>query len=150
MEIPENINSLIEGFCKEEACELIELKAKGAKNRIILELFIDSEKGIEHTECYNISKRIDEVFETEPYFQDVLNVTVSSPGAERPLTFYWQYKRNIGRHLVCEPKEGELIEGTILSADEEKVTLELKKKKVKTSVDVFYKDIKKAFTKVKL
>lgn len=150
MEIPSKILEIIETQCKSENCVLIEAKARGAKSRIILELFIDSENGIEHENCKNISKGLDPYFESEEFFQNVINLSVSSPGAERPLKYHWQYNRNVGRHLVCEPIEGDNIEGSIISADEEKVTLEVKKKKVKNNVEVFYKDIKKAYIKVKL
>jgi ribosome maturation factor RimP len=82
---------------------------------------------------------------------------VGSAGITRPLEMPRQYIKNIGRTLKLQLREGEDVEGEIVAADQEGVTLSFEKvtkegkKKIKQILTPKYPytNIKKAVVKVK-
>lgn len=120
-----------------------------------LEVFIDSDTGINLSQCQEFSRYIESFIEEEQWLPEDYTIEVSSPGLSRPLTMERQYKKNIGRQLAIELKEGTKKEGILLSADESTCSLEEniviqegnKKKKGVIATAIPYNTIKKAVIK---
>jgi len=65
--------------------------------------------------------------------------------------FIRQYQKNIGRNIEITPIEGEPIIGKMISADEEKVVLEVlisPKKKETSTVEIPFESIKQAIIQI--
>lgn len=89
---------------------------------------LDSPKGITIGECRTINKKIEEDFDRE--VQDY-ELTVSSPGLEKPFKVPAQYEKNIGRSLEIELNNGTKLNGKLIAKTGEQISVETKEK-VKT------------------
>lgn len=113
--IPDNVRTIIEEQCTQQGAYVLELSAKGSKTRPLLEIIIDTEQGVTHELCREISKKLDAHVETDEYLSGLTGIEVSSPGIDRPLEFVWQYHKHIGRDLRIALRAGGHTEGTLVS-----------------------------------
>ncbi len=89
-----------------------------------LEIFIDSDSGMDFTKCQKISRYLEKFIDEGGWLGESYVLEVSSPGIERPIKFHRQYNRNIGRTLTIELKEGEPREGILRIVNPESIVLE--------------------------
>ncbi|MBI3258774.1 MAG: hypothetical protein HYZ54_04770 [Ignavibacteriae bacterium] len=127
--LPDHIVEYLQKLCKENEVHLLEAVLRGSPQKMLLEVFIDSETGIVHSNCKNIGKSLNDLSETDEFLSKVSQIEVSSPGADQPLRFPWQYSKHIGRVLECNLKNKIKIQGKLISADAESITLALKPSK---------------------
>lgn len=120
-------------------------------NRIVV--MIDGDEGVRIDDCVALSRFIESKFDREA---DDFELTVTSAGIGEPLKFTRQYIKNIGRTIQVELTEDQVIEGQLITADEETITLErMVKEKInhknikKTDVrTIRYNEIRKAVVMV--
>jgi ribosome maturation factor RimP len=145
-------------------CFLIEVTISPLK---AVEVIIDADEGVNFDQCKKLSRFIenwlDGVDEVNPQgtgtgiLGDDYTLEVSSPGVGRPLKFFRQYPRNVGRTLEVLNTEGVVLQGVMTAVDAEKITLEWEeirkggKKKVKEMVirEMPFSTIKRAIVMVK-
>lgn len=135
-------------------CFLVDIQVK-PNNRI--EVYIDSDSGITFQTCQRISRYLEAAIEERDLLGPQYVLDVSSPGVGRPIKFYRQYPRNLGRIVeltVDDPELGTLVvSGKLLEVTTEQLTLEEEiregKKKPRTEIRVIPFDrVKKAVVKV--
>ncbi|MBK9960272.1 MAG: ribosome maturation factor [Saprospiraceae bacterium] len=149
-------NLLLEKFKEEnfQDCFLVALEQKG-KN---VGVFLDSDSGIQLEICRQISRFLEEHFDQNKWFGVDYVLEVSSAGLSRPLKFPRQYVKNIGRELKMVQIDGSQLQGKLIQADLEKITLEWEeirkenKKKIKEIKQILvpYQQIKEAKIIVKI
>ena len=103
--------------------ELFLVEVKVSKNNNI-QVFIDGDNGVKIQDCIDLSRQLEECLDRE---SEDFELSVLSFGLEEPLKMQRQYVKNIGRSLQVENEEGSFT-GTLMSANEECFTIELKKK----------------------
>ena len=146
---------LAEKFKEEEFedCFIVDINLpKG--NRV--EIFLDSDSAMTFAKCQKISRYLEAIIDEENWLGEKYTLEVSSPGIDRPLKFLRQYKKNIGRTVAINLNSGEDFSGTLLTAADEKITIEYKerikegkkKKTVITQKEIPLADIKKTIVKV--
>ena len=86
---------------------LIDLAVRGDSHLRIVEVFIDSEKGVNTDDCSKVSRLINETIESEGLVDSNYRLDVSSPGVDRPLKFLVQYSKHINRKFEITFKDGE-------------------------------------------
>ena len=101
-----------------------------------VEVFLDSTDGVTFAKCRKISRMVEEFLDEDPQIPEKYTLDVSSAGIGRPLKLVKQYIKNIGRDIAVKTKEGEKYLGTMISADEDEIVLEVlkdpkSKKKIK-------------------
>jgi ribosome maturation factor RimP len=74
---------------------------------MVVEVFIDGEKGITSDDCSHVSRIINEAVQTEYLIDSNYRLDVSSPGVDRPLKFLVQYSKHINRKFEIIYKAGE-------------------------------------------
>ncbi len=146
---------LEEKFQEEEFgdCFIIEIKSLPNKR---VEIYVDSDSGITFKKCQQLSRHLEAEIDEKGWLGEKYTLEVSSPGITRPLIFFRQYPRNIGRKLEVKQIEGATKIGTLIEVNETQITLESKQrikegKKKKTVVvqDIIpFNNIKE--TKVKI
>jgi ribosome maturation factor RimP len=132
-----------------------------------VEVIIDADEGVNFDQCKKLSRVIenwlDGVDEENPQgtgtgiLGDDYTLEVSSPGVGRPLKFFRQYPRNVGRTFEVLNTEGSVLTGVLTAVDAEKMTLEWEeirkegKKKVKEMIikDIPFSQVKRAIVVVK-
>ena len=106
---------------------------------------IDGDNGINIDDCIELSRHIEGNLDRE---KEDFELNVASAGLDSPLKLLRQYKKNVGRSLKVETMDGEVKEGVLMEATNEKIVLklELTKKQKKEGVsDAFecqYEQIK--------
>ena len=104
---------------------LIECKIS-ADNHI--SILLDGDEGVNLKSCVEVSRQIEHNLDRE---QQDFSLEVASAGVGSPLKKTRQYVKNVGRKLRIERNEAPTIEGTLVDANEEKVTLEWKQREPK-------------------
>jgi ribosome maturation factor RimP len=122
-------------------------------NNIVVEL--ENSGPVSISDCVDISRQIEHNLDREA---EDFSLQVSSPGLDKPLRDYRQYVKNIGRSLKIMLADAKEIEGELVAADIDGITLvsrrkerlEGKKKKIliEEKLDLKYPEIKQA--KIKL
>ena len=154
--LEKKIEQLLEEKFKEEAfsdCFIVDMKLHEHKK---LEVFVDSDGAMTFRKCQRLSRYLEAFIEEKGWLGEKYTLDVSSPGIARPLKFPRQYVKNIGRKLEVKLASGSEDEGTIIAADDNKVTLEKKVrikegKKKRTEIvqtEIPYTEIHKALVKI--
>jgi|JI71714CRNA_FD_contig_71_2285375_length_1147_multi_2_in_0_out_0_2 ribosome maturation factor RimP len=147
---------LIEKFAEADFvdCFVIDIKlGKGNK----LEAFVDADNGIDFARCQRLSRYLESYLDTEKWLGETYILEVSSPGVSRPLKFFRQYAKHIGRDLEIVKNDGTIVEGEFVSLEGEVISLQFEekrkegKKNIKENViiQVPFAEIKKATVKIR-
>jgi len=131
------INEHLEGSDK----FLVEVLVKPGER---IHVFIDGDSGIAVADCSRLSRYLETKLDRE---QEDFELTVSSHGADQPLRFPRQYRKNAGRSLKVTLKDGAQLTGLLLGADDHKITLKpetVKHKPVLPERDIDYEEIAEA------
>lgn len=76
---------------------LIEVAYKGDERNRIIEIFVDSSKGVSVDDCAKLSRQIAEVIDAENLITSKYRLDVSSPGVDRPLKYLEQFDKHLNR-----------------------------------------------------
>jgi ribosome maturation factor RimP len=113
---------------------------KGNKNNPLIEVLIDTENGIIVSECSKVSKEISKYLDSASNLERY-RLDVSSPGIDIPLKEDWQFRKNVGRKIDIQFKEGDsnihkkgilsgILEGTITISLEDETKIEINKERI--------------------
>lgn len=83
------------------------------------------EGNVSVSDCVSVSRNIEHNLDREE--QD-FELSVSSAGLDNGLRVYSQYKKNIGKGVKVKMIEGDTIEGTMINATPEQITVQTKRK----------------------
>ena len=100
--IPEQIREFLQPITEQFDAYTVEVILRGERTSKVLEVYVDSDRGISLGECSEISRALSEKLDEIELIQGRYRLDVSSPGLDRPLKLQRQYKGNIGR--VCKVK----------------------------------------------
>ncbi len=110
---------------KNKSLFLIDLSISEANQ---IRVILDGDNGVTVEDCITVSREIEHNLDREE--QD-FSLEVMSAGVSEPLEIPRQYKKNLGRKLKVKTKTGELVEGQLAVADDEKITLQWKAREPK-------------------
>jgi len=140
-----------EALALNESLYLIELSIS-VNNKV--QVVVDGDNGVSLSETMRISRVINDNFDRE--IED-FSLEVSTPDIAHPLKVKRQYIKNLNRILKIKTEEEEL-EGTLVTADEDKIVLQWKAREpklvgkgkvtVEKTVTLEYTEIKEAKVKI--
>lgn len=84
------------------------------------------EKPTSISDCIALSRHVEHSLDRE---EEDFSLEVASPGLEKPFRVFKQYVKNIGRPVKVKLNEGNTVEGELISAVEDRITLKTKEKK---------------------
>ncbi len=156
METERELQNLVNEYFENSGYKVIETVIRGEKGTKVLEIFVDNREGINIDDITKINKDLNELIDSKLIVNDVSNLVVSSPGAEKPVRFLWQLHKHTGRDLDILLINGERIEGRLSGISEEddgRIELEIPvkekgKKNTFVSRVIDFKDIKEARVKI--
>ncbi|MCR5064479.1 MAG: ribosome assembly cofactor RimP [Bacteroidales bacterium] len=104
---------------------------------------IDGDNGITIDDCIELSRAIENSLNRD---EEDFELNVASAGLDSPLKLKRQYRKNVGQDLTVTTFDGETVEGTLIDADDEKITLKLPgRKNMKAEpLQIAHADIKTA------
>jgi ribosome maturation factor RimP len=106
---------------------LVGVSVRGREGARVVEVFVDRDGGISIDALAELSREIGFLLDAENVVKGRYHLTVSSPGADRPLTLPRQYRRHAGRpmRLVVKSPEGDdtIVRGVLTEASDDDVAL---------------------------
>ena len=134
-------------------CFLVSINA-GTNNKV--EVFVDSDTGVNFGECQKMSRYLESFIDAEGWLGEQYTLDVSSPGIMKPLLLKRQYPKNIGRRMEIVNAEGVKQEGELMEVLEEAIIIEdivkekVGKKNVKKTVrtEIPFDQISKAIVQI--
>lgn len=139
---PENliddIKELIIPTIIHHCAELIDLELKGRVGNQVLRIFVDTDSGITLQQCVTISRDISDILDQKNIFSGKYRLEISSPGIDRPLKNYKDFKRNLSRLVQVSyldaNGEQKSISGSIVNVDEHDIILKVDDSEYKISI----------------
>lgn len=130
-ELKQTIVGAISPALEKAGLELVEIKLALYGKSSRLQLFIDTQTdvGVTVEDCAKASRLVDEILESEQFFESKYNLEVSSPGIDRPLTTERDFRRRIGRKIWIDfvDSSQSRLHGQIEGIEDGQVTLAGKK-----------------------
>ncbi len=103
--------------------EAVEVTPAG--RRRLLRIAVDKDGGVTMDEIAEATKQVSALLDTSDAMgEQPYTLEVTSPGVDRPLTLPRHWRRNAGRLVKVELRDGGSITGRIVSAGEESAELE--------------------------
>ncbi len=91
-EIASSVLASIDGY-------LVEVTVRGETGGSVVEVFIDTDRGVTADECAHVNRHVSSEIEKRNLIPGRYRLEVSSPGLERSLKFVRQYTKNVGRRM---------------------------------------------------
>jgi ribosome maturation factor RimP len=104
-----NIYELIEQVVNTKGFFMVDLVFRGERNNRVIEVYVDSETDVSADDCAEISRQIDKKLEEENKFESGYRLEVSSPGVNRPLKYFKQFRKHINRKFDVSYRESDTI-----------------------------------------
>ena len=143
--VTEVVEELAAPICQELDIELVEIEYVKEGKSWFLRVFIDKELGVDIEDCGLVSERLSEKLDEVDPIPHNYFLEVSSPGAERPLKKQKDFEKAIGKNILVktyEPINGEKsFEGILLEFDGQQITLEMKMKTRKKTIEIPYEKV---------
>ncbi len=129
MELVKQIEQLIEGVIKDNACYIDDIEYVQEQGEWYLRIFIDLINGsLDMDTCVTVSEQISDLLDEADPIQGEYYLEVSSPGAEKPLKNLEQVKKHIGDYVymkLSQPKAGfDELYGTLLDVQDDVLEIE--------------------------
>lgn len=107
---------------------MVDLCVRGTKGSHAVDLFVESDEAFGADNLADLSREVGFVLDTEDLIPGRYTLTVSTPGADRPLRLPRQYRKHVGRKLRVHFRKasGEFREicGTLLDASRQAIHVE--------------------------
>ena len=117
---------LIEPVVAAAGMDLESVRMTVAGKRRLLRVVVDSDHGVSLDDAADVSREVSAVLDASNVLGDVpYTLEVSSPGVDRPLTEPRHWRRARGRLVRVKVTGEEPVEGRVLAADADGVTLGL-------------------------
>ncbi|WRS27128.1 ribosome maturation factor RimP [Oscillospiraceae bacterium MB08-C2-2] len=120
---------LVQPIVEERGLILWDVRYEKEGNGWYLRYFIDKEGGVDINDCEAVSKAVDPLLDEADPVSQSYTLEVCSPGLERSLIKDWHFQKYIGAPVMLRlirPVEGiRDFKGTLLSKQEDEITIEL-------------------------
>lgn len=125
MELNNLVGQLVEQFIDNEDIFLVDVNVKGNPGNQKIQVFIDGDQYVDVEACSNISRKLSAELEERDIIEGRYVVEVSSPGADKPLKMFRQYKKHVGRELEVVTKEKKKYQGRLLDTGDDEIELSI-------------------------
>jgi ribosome maturation factor RimP len=122
-DLPARVLELAERAAADEGAEVVEARLTGGRAGRTLQVVVDAEAGVEADVVERIARHLSRALDEADPIQASYTLEVASPGLDRPLRSARDFRRQTGHQVRLVLSEGEAIEGTVLGADDDAVTL---------------------------
>jgi len=117
---------LIEPVVAAAGMDLESVRMSVAGKRRLLRIVVDGDRGVSLDDAADVSREISAMLDEVNALGEVAyTLEVSSPGVDRPLTEPRHWRRAVGRLVKVKVAGEPAVEGRILAADADGVTLDL-------------------------
>jgi len=146
--ITEQVEALIQPVLNALDFELVDIEYVKEGKDHFLRISIDKEGGVDLNDCTLASEKISEAMDQNDPIPEMYYLDVASPGAERPLKKEKDYQNAIEQPVFVSlyaPIEGDKEWlGILKSVDDDTITMEVKEKSKKKTIELPRNKIAKA------
>jgi ribosome maturation factor RimP len=118
----DRVTKLVEEKMEGTDMFIIELSVKPGNK---IEILVDRDSGLALEDCLSVSRHVEGNLDRE--IEDY-SLDVSSPGVGKPLKLKRQYVKNVGRTVNVKRTDGTIVEGILVSSDDEKIVVHTRTK----------------------
>jgi ribosome maturation factor RimP len=118
----DRVTKLVEEKLEGTDMFIVELSVKPGNK---IEILVDRDSGLALEDCLSVSRHVEGNLDRE--LEDY-SLDVSSPGVGKPLKLKRQYVKNVGRTVNVKRTDGTIVEGILVSSDEEKIVVHTRTK----------------------
>jgi ribosome maturation factor RimP len=129
--LAERVKELTEEVIAGTSYFLVDVNVRGHKGTRVVEVYIDSDEGLDHDNLAALSRELGFLLDVEDFIEGSYKLEVSSPGIKRPLTHRRQFRKNVGRTLRVKHQvsTGDSVDehttvGDLVQTDDDGITLE--------------------------
>ncbi len=129
-DVKTEVESIVRPIITGEGFDLIETKLARYKNKYRLQVFVDSDHGVNIDDCAGLSSLIGTALDMTDLFADGYVLEVSSSGTDRPLTTLRDFQRKIGKEMEIEyisDEKPSRIRGVLISVQDDHLIVQTKK-----------------------
>lgn len=99
-EIREKIKEVAGPVLEQGGVFVVDVQLRLERKSVLIQLYVDTDKGITIDECARVSRELRSVLETQRTLEGTdFRLEVSSPGIDKPLRLLRQYPKNVGRRF---------------------------------------------------
>lgn len=124
------LTQLVLPVLEDDGCELVALECKGRPGSINVKVFIEAAGGVTLKQCESVSRRLSDILDAEDVIPGKYRLEVSSPGVDRPLTGFKDFRRNLNKNIDLDYEDADgkqRFHGEIVDVSEERIVLKGKK-----------------------
>ncbi|MEU1729096.1 ribosome maturation factor RimP [Actinomadura sp. ATCC 39365] len=122
----DHLMKLLEPVVGAEGLDLEDVTVTQAGKRRLLRVIVDRDGGVSLDDIADVSQAVSTALDEDDVMgQAAYTLEVSSPGVDRPLTEPRHWRRAAKRLVKAEMRDGTVVEGRILAADESGVDLDV-------------------------
>ncbi|WP_431929529.1 ribosome maturation factor RimP [Nonomuraea jabiensis] len=122
----DHLMKLLEPVVSAEGLDLEDITVTQAGKRRLLRVIVDRDGGVSLDDVADVSQAVSAALDDDDAMgQAAYTLEVSSPGVDRPLTEPRHWRRAAKRLVKAEMRDGTVLEGRILAADEGGVDLDV-------------------------
>ncbi|MFG2078302.1 ribosome maturation factor RimP [Nonomuraea maritima] len=122
----DHLMKLLEPVVSAEGLDLEDVTVTQAGKRRVLRVIVDRDGGVSLDDVADVSQAVSAALDDdEAMGQAAYTLEVSSPGVDRPLTEPRHWRRAAKRLVKAEMRDGSVVEGRILGADESGVDIDV-------------------------
>ncbi|MFB4282068.1 MULTISPECIES: ribosome maturation factor RimP [unclassified Nonomuraea] len=122
----DHLMKLLEPVVSAEGLDLEDITVTQAGKRRLLRVIVDRDGGVSLDDVADVSQAVSAALDDDDSMgQGAYTLEVSSPGVDRPLTEPRHWRRAAKRLVKAELRDGTVVEGRIMAADEGGVELDV-------------------------
>ncbi|MEV5895442.1 ribosome maturation factor RimP [Nonomuraea fuscirosea] len=122
----DHLMKLLEPVVSAEGLDLEDITVTQAGKRRLLRVIVDRDGGVSLDDVADVSQAVSTALDdTDAMGQAAYTLEVSSPGVDRPLTEPRHWRRAAKRLVKAELRDGTVVEGRIMTADDAGVDLDI-------------------------
>jgi ribosome maturation factor RimP len=103
--ITQRVRAFAEELLPSLGLELVEVQFRREGHGWVLRLFIDTESGVTLEHCSKVSREVSDFLDVEDLIEQAYHLEVSSPGLDRPLRTFGDFKRFCGKNVRVKLRE---------------------------------------------
>ena len=122
----DHLMKLLEPVVSAEGLDLEDVTVTQAGKRRLLRVIVDRDGGVSLDDVADVSQAVSTALDDDDVMgQATYTLEVSSPGVDRPLTEPRHWRRAAKRLVKAEMRDGTVIEGRIVAADQGGVDIDV-------------------------
>lgn len=115
-----DIESIVAPIVVAERLILMNVKVSGSPRKPFIQIFVDDEEHpVTINQCAGLSCLVQDVLDIQDQLPKTYSLEVSSPGVDFPLSYLWQFKRNVNRSIKLINNGETVVQGRIVSVSED-------------------------------